>query len=198
MSMGWLIFFIIIIVVAAICFSYTYYHFKTGIPTFPTMPAMQEKIIALLKADMAARPTVRPYTIIDLGSGSGQMTQRIARALPEARIIGIEISPFPWLRSVVAQRLLGPKNVSYYCKDFWPYDSSAANAILVYLFFMPHIIDRMSTKLRQELKPETLVVANTFPLSGDWHASETHSIDCPFFVSLSGKAQLHIYRQEKK
>lgn len=196
MTIGWMIFFCIIVIVAAVCFSYAYYHFKTGVPTFPTMPAMQEKIIALLKDDMAARPAIRPYTIIDLGSGSGQMTQRIARAIPEAKVIGIEISPFPWLRSAITQRLVGPRNVNYQRRDFWPYDSSKADALITYTW--EGIANRVGTKLRQELKPSSLILANTFQLGGDWQAFATHTVDAPFFVSLSGKTPLYLYRQDEK
>lgn len=193
MSITWIIFFAIIVAFAGVCLSYVYYELKTGVPTFPTMPAMQEKIIALLRADMAARPHIRPYTIIDLGSGSGQMTQRIARALPEARIIGIEISFVPWLRSYVRQKFFGPTNVVYKRLDFWPYDSSEADAVITYL--LASIIDRVGTKLRRELKPGTLILANTFPLGDGWQPVETFSIDAPFFASLSGKTNLYQYRQ---
>src|SRR5208282_5368283 len=85
-----------------------YYTFKTGVPTVATFPSARKIIIENLKKHLSEQSNNANLTIIDLGSGSGQLTWHIARAMPYACVIGIEISFFPWVRSVVRQRLFGP------------------------------------------------------------------------------------------
>jgi hypothetical protein len=175
-----------LVVFVPVWLSYEYYQYKTGIPVFPTMPPMRRKIIELLKKDAEARG-LRPYTIIDLGSGSGQLTWRIARAMPEAHVIGLELAFIPWLRSVVRQRLFGPKNLEYKRVNFWTYDVGAADALTAYL--LGTIMDQVSEKLRKELKPGALVLTNKFYLNDKWKPLET------FYIRIPMKARLSVYRQ---
>ncbi|NTU76637.1 MAG: class I SAM-dependent methyltransferase [Alphaproteobacteria bacterium] len=179
--------FVLLIIFIVIWASYEYYERQTGVPTFPSMPAARRKIIEILQADAAGRAAERPYNILDLGSGSGQISWHIARAMPSAQVVGIEISYVPWLRSVVRQKLFGPSNLAYKRVDFWPYDTSAAAAIVTYL--PGKIMERVGKKLRAELKPQTLVVSNVFPLRADWEPLETMTVRVPF------KTNLFVYRQ---
>ncbi|MEJ0063075.1 MAG: class I SAM-dependent methyltransferase [Alphaproteobacteria bacterium] len=165
----WDIVFLVIILFTLVCLSYFYYERKTGVPTFPTMPAMRNKVIEVLRKEMAARPG-QPFTVIDLGSGSGQATWHIAKALPEAQIIGIELSFVPWLRSVIRQKLFGPANLEYKRVDFLTYDISQVDAVFMYL--VGKIMERVSAKLRAELKPGALAISNKFPLPG-WEPYDT-------------------------
>jgi hypothetical protein len=166
--------------------SYEYYQHKTGVPVFPTMPPMRRKIIEILQRETGAS-TVRPFTIIDLGSGSGQLTWRIARAIPETHVIGLELALIPWLRSVIRQRLFGPRNLEYKRVNFWNYNVGDADAVTAYL--LGPIMDQVSDKLRKELKPGALVLTNKFFLSGEWKPLETFDIKIPL------KATLSVYRQ---
>jgi trans-aconitate methyltransferase len=172
--------------VLTIALSYEYFERKTGVAVFPTMPRVGRKIIEILKRDAQSR-TGKPYAILDLGSGSGQLAWKIARAMPQAHITGLELAYLPWLRSVVRRRLFGPSNLTYKRLDFWPYDTSSADAVVTYL--PGRIMDRVGEKLRKELKPGTLVIANTFPLRADWVADETLSLRAPF------KTNVFVYRQ---
>lgn len=170
------------IMLVSITGSYLYYHFKTGVPTFPTMPPMRRKMIEVLQDDAARRLNARPYTIIDLGSGSGQLSWRIARAMPHAYVIGIEVSIIPWMRSVIRQRLFGPSNLAYKRMDFWTYDTSKADAVVAYL--LHPIMERVGQKLRKELKPGSIVLASKFPLGAGWLPYETFDITFPLPMSL--------------
>ena len=87
-------------------------------------------ILLFLRQDAVSCPAAKPYTVLDLGSGSGQMTWQIARALPNAHVTGVELAYVPWLRSVLRQRLFGPANLDYKRVDFWLYDCSAADAVV--------------------------------------------------------------------
>lgn len=179
-----------LVIFAAVSASYCYYDVKTGVPTFPTLPFVRKKMLGVIQDDIAAKrgqlTAERPYTIIDLGSGSGQLSWNIARALPDVKVIGIELSPVPYFRSVLRQKLFGPANLSYARRDFWSYDVSHADTILTYL--LGPVMERMSAKLRQELKPGALVISNKFQLIG-WDQFETMKIPVPFTQNL------FIYRQ---
>jgi SAM-dependent methyltransferase len=178
-------YYVIVYTFFALVWAYDFYERKTGVPTFPTMPSIRRKILDILQNEVQARRS-GAMTIIDLGSGSGQLCAKLARALPEARVIGIELSYVPWLRSVVRQRLFGPKNLEFKRLDFWPYDLSSADAVVTYL--PGKIMERVGEKLRKELKPGTLVVANTFPLRAGWKPVETFTLHAPL------KTNVYVYR----
>lgn len=170
----------------AIWGSYEYYQLKTGVATFPSMPSVRRKMIELLKGD-AALSKARPYTILDLGSGSGQLSWHVARAMPEAHVIGIEVSYIPWLRSVLRQKLFGPINLEFRRMSFWDYECSSANAVLVYL--VGKVMEQASQKLSRELKPGALILANGFALGADWQPQEI------FKVGSFYKMKVFVYRQ---
>jgi len=176
----------LVVVLVPVIASYLYYSYKTGVPTFPTMPPMRKKMIEILQQDSQTHAS-HPYTIVDLGSGSGQLSWHIARAMPDAHVIGIELSLIPWLRSVVHQRLYGPTNLEYKRVDFWTYDISHTDAVVTYL--MEFLMERVSEKLRKELKPGALVVSSKFQLRGDWKPFETYDIGLPLPMTL------RLYRQ---
>ena len=143
-----------------------YTAFKTHVPTVASFPSARKKIIEILKGDFEARPLVRPYKILDLGSGSGQLCRQIAQAMPQAQITGVEISYVPWLRSVIWQKLFGPSNLEYKRVDFWSYDCSKFSAVVTFL--TENIMEQVGQKLRKELPPEAIVVANDVPLQANW------------------------------
>lgn len=177
----------IIGIVAFFGVSYAYYLLRTGVPTFPSMPVAREKIIALLQADMAVRRTQGRYKIYDLGSGSGQLSWHIARALPEAEVMGIELSFLPWLRATIWQKLTRQKNLRYLRVDFWSMPVGDADAVLTYL--MEAIMPRVAAKLRAELRPRTLVISNKFALPG-WQPEQTLPLQSAF------SKRLLVYRQD--
>ncbi|MFA4993813.1 MAG: methyltransferase domain-containing protein [Bdellovibrionales bacterium] len=173
----------VILCLALVCEFYT---LKTGVPTITSFPSARRKIIEILKSEVDLKPSDKPYTIIDLGSGNGRLTSQVARALPSAQVIGIEISFVPWVYSVLRQRVFGPKNLEYKRADFWPYDISNADAIIIYV--TENIFERLEQKLKKELKPGTIVVANDVILRGDWSPSEIHDTG---FLQL----KVFVYRQ---
>ncbi len=177
------IIFALILIIAICC---EYYAFKTGVPTVASFPSARRKIIEILQNDAAARPDARPYIIIDLGSGGGQLSWHIARNLPYAQVVGVELSFIPWFRSVVRQRLFGPANLNYKRSNFWPYDCSKADAVV--LFLKGNVMDRVSEKLHEELKSGSLIVSNDYTLRGDWQPIATQPAG--FFDS-----KIYVYRQ---
>lgn len=165
---------------------YEYAFNKTGVPTIATLPRIRRRMVAYLQRDTAAKAG-HPYTVVDLGSGNGQLTRAIACAIPTAQIVGIEISWLPWLRSTLAQKLFGPANLTYQRRDFWDYDCSNADAVVMYL--VGKKMEQAGAKLRRELKPGAMILSNRYALRGDWRPQEEIDIRTPL------RSSLFMYRQ---
>lgn len=136
-----------------------------GIPNVQTAPSIRKDIISMLKKELQ-QSGQSPCIIFDLGAGSGAFTRELARALPQAKIIGIEISRWAVIRARIYQKLCRLNNLSYRVGNLHDADLSGAHAVVFYLsaHFMPQIRQTLEAKLQ----PGTLVISNKFPLGGDW------------------------------
>lgn len=156
------------VLAAVICLvaSCEYFNWRTGVPTIASFPSARRTIIAALREAFACGSLPNHATILDLGSGNGQLTLNIAQAFPEARVVGVELSLVPWLISVLRQRMAGVENLRYERADFWSYDCSQVDAVVTYL--TENVIEKVGGKLKRELKPGALILANDTALRGDW------------------------------
>jgi hypothetical protein len=160
--------------------------FNKGIPNIRTAPGIRRQIIALLKKDAAAKGR-QAYTIIDLGSGNGLLTREIARALPEATVIGLEISTTALKWSEKMRDWAGLKNLSYRKADFFEYDMSGADAVV--MFLNVYMMGRIGKKLHQNTQKGTLITSNRFALGDHWEPNEVLLVKTlyPF------QKKLHVY-----
>jgi len=159
---------------------------RKNVPTLATGIAARGKITQILQLETEKRGD-KPYTIIDLGSGRGELTRFIARAIPHATVIGIEMAKIPFWQSVMLQRWFGPKNLSYQCLDFFPYDCSHVDAVVFYL--SGPFARRVGEKLWNELQPGALVISHTFALEAPWQPAEVLNFRSPF------KEVIYVYRK---
>ena len=164
-----------------------YFTFRTGVPTIASFPPSRRKMIEVLTKYSVGRDASNPYSIIDLGSGNGQLANKIARGLSHAKVTGIEISFVPWMISTLRQTIFGPKNLRFLRVDFWPYDCSKTDAVVVYL--TGKIMERVSQKLRAELKSGAIIITNEIPLQGDWS---------PIDIIDTGLLNMKIYVYQQK
>lgn len=137
-----------------------------GVPNISTAPAIRKAIIEKLKGLKGQNPI-----IYDLGSANGRFTREMARAMPHATIIGIEISTIEYLQALFFQKLLRLKNITYIKSDFYKVDLSNADAI--FMFQLGRDMGDMRPKLERDLKKDTLVIANKFKIGGNWQPIET-------------------------
>lgn len=146
--------------------------FNRAVPNIATAPAIRREVIGLLRQDMEKKRGGGPYTIIDIGSGNGQFTREIAEALPEAKVLGLEISypAYRWSRAMKHYHKLD--NLNYKRVDFFTYDMSEASAVVMFFFRL----DPAAKKLRAELKPGTLVCSTSFKLLDGWVAAEEREV----------------------
>jgi len=144
-----------------------------GIPNIPTTAAIRKSMIDIIKQDMA-QTEAAPYTIIDLGSGSGRTSRHIAKSIPNAHVIGIEISTLAYWQSVLIQKLTRTKNLTYKRANFHDTDISEANAIV--MFLLGTLMKSIREKLESDLKDNTLVISNKFKVGGHWTPQKTLDI----------------------
>jgi hypothetical protein len=128
---------------------------STGIAPMPSSTAA----CRAMRAAVAAAPD---GPVVDLGSGWGTLAISVARADRGRRVIGYEVSWFPWLVSVALARVLRLSNVSFVRADFrgvalpWP------AVILCYLY--PGGMRDVAHKLATEMPKPLTLVSNTFAL----------------------------------
>ncbi len=152
-----------------------YYAWRTGVPTMTSWPSVRKKMIELIVAEASERPKAGPvFRVLDLGSGTGKLSLEIGRALPQAEIVGIELSVVPYYLSLIRCALWRVPNATYCREDFWHTDISGYDAVVIYM--TSKIRDRMSQKLRDELSPGALVLVNETHLSGGWSPSGIHRV----------------------
>ena len=162
--------------------------FHKGVPNIRTAPAIRKYFIERLKADYEAC-AIRPYTIIDAGSGNGLFTREIARALPEARVIGLEIAPQSVAWANWMKKGKGLDNLSYQQADFNNYNFADTNAVVT--FMLPSVLTKLGVKLQAELKPGALILSNKFKLGSTWAPAEKQRVKTLYLH----QGDVYIYRQ---
>jgi hypothetical protein len=145
---------VVVGVVVLTCLSILFYFARTGAPPVPAKKSEIADVIALLRAAELPHRAV----IYELGCGWGTLAVAMAHAFPTATIVGVELSPLPWL--VTAWRARRLNNLEVRRADFHGLRLSAADAVTCYLMMRPMI--GLADTLDRELKPGTAVVALTF------------------------------------
>lgn len=151
--------------------------FWTRVPYYPTSEKMYARIAAMLPDNERVR-------FIDLGCGFGSLLEYLARSKPSAHLEGIELSPLAYLVTKLRFMVKHYPQVSISLGNFWslslePYD-------IVYAFLSPTPMPYLWEKVRQEMRPGTLFVSNTFPVPAS--ASEEIKVD------ESYQGTLYVYR----
>ena len=159
---------------------------RASAPVIASSYPARRRMARILKQDADARK-VTPYTVVDLGSGCGELVRFIARAIPQANVVGIENAFWPYALAKTVARLLRIGNADFRRMDLFDYDCSHADAVVIYLNYT--VTPEVGEKLRKEMKPGALIISNEFELRGGWQAVETITFHTPF------KGTLFVYRQ---
>ena len=103
-------------------------------------------------------------TVYDLGSGDGRMVIRAARQY-DAYGVGIEIDHERVVKSRKNAKKAGVTDqVEFREKDFFKADFSEATVLLLYL--LPDKLDKLKSKLVDEVEPGTPIVTHDFQFDG--------------------------------
>lgn len=141
------------------------YEKKAHISPTPVLPIVRRKAMDLLKnMDISARE------IVDLGSGWGGMSLKLANTYPNAHVTGYEISPVPYGFSRL--RTLFSKQITITREDFFKKDLGNADIVTCYL--SPYHMEKLKSGLA-DLKKGSVVVSCSFPIEG-WEAERTETV----------------------
>ena len=97
--------------------------------------------------------------LADLGCGDGRVLVVASRDFG-ARSIGYEINLFAYF--LCRFRALGCPNMDVQFKNFWGADLGEVDVVFCYLF--PDVMERLSGKLKRELRPGARAISCNFPL----------------------------------
>lgn len=131
------------------------YTLRTGVPPMPTSPGTRAVILRTLPARIDG-------TIYDLGSGWGGLALALAERYPHNRVVGIELSPLPWLFASAMLLLRRRPNLSFRRRNLLDEPLSGAGAVVCYL--MPRVMRKLDRKLAAELRHGAVIVAYSFAL----------------------------------
>ncbi|HBM91208.1 MAG TPA: hypothetical protein DD400_04970 [Rhodospirillaceae bacterium] len=154
------------IVLALSAFIYVYYSVKTKTAfMFPTQQAAIDVMINLIKTENSENPN-KSIKIYDLGAGAGGVALKLAKAFPQATVVGVELAWPAWLYSCIRQKISRLGNVHFTLSDFMKVNVADGDVVILYL--SDAYIGQMSEKLAKEGKQGSLIISNTFPLSTQW------------------------------
>jgi SAM-dependent methyltransferase len=120
----------------------------TDAPLYPTPAGALAPLADLLRLPPGAR-------VLDAGCGAGDGLRELVRALPAARVEGIEWSlPLSWIAARRVPRAAVRRG------DMWAADWSGYD--LVYLFQRPETMPRAWSKARAEMAPGSWLVSLDF------------------------------------
>lgn len=145
---------ILVLIALIIAITVLFYQLRTGVPPFPSTKAERQQVLKLLEqVEIPAGAT-----IYELGSGWGGLARDLADAYPQATVVGIELSPFPYWVSKLRTR--GRANLKLLRGDFHKLSLDDADVVTAYLMIKP--MQPLAEKLDRELKKGAAVVTVAF------------------------------------
>ena len=140
------------------------YTLITGMPPMATAPKVKRVLLDAVPSDLSG-------TIFELGSGWGTLAFPLARRHPGCRIVGVELSPLPWLASRLWQILARLPNLTLSRADFFKVPLGEADLVVCYV--QTDCMEKLRAKFEAELPPGAHVLSNTFAVPG-WKPEVVH------------------------
>ncbi len=123
-----------------------------GVPFVPTSTAIAKSMI-----DLVDWTEVRH--VVDLGAGDGRLLASVKKRHESVRVTGYELSPVVWMLGIIRMAITR-NGVRLHLQSLFRADLTDVDVVFLYLF--PSIMDKLQAKLDRELRPGTIVVAQTF------------------------------------
>lgn len=143
---------------------------RRGAPYLPTFRSKLNIMFDLIRIQIQRKcssPNKNAgLQFVDLGSGDGRVVFRAAREGLFHKSVGYEINPTLHLFAQ-ARKLITPKywqTTRFECRDLWNIQLNKYDVIAVY--GLAPIMDRLGSKMKEELKPGAIVVSNVFEIPG--------------------------------
>lgn len=101
-------------------------------------------------------------SFLDIGSGDGRIVHFMAQKGAK-KSVGLEINPFLSLVAKIRKAILRLHNADFELQDAHKHSFEDYNVVYLYLF--PEYIQKLEGKLKEELKPGSIIISRTFKLS---------------------------------
>lgn len=124
---------------------------RTRVPLYLSSPRAVEALATRLP---------QHATVLDLGCGLGGPLAGLHKLRPDLRLAGVEAAPLNWL---IARLRLGSR-AEIRLGSLW--DSDLSQAEVVYAYLSPAPMAQLWHKARQEMRPGSLLISNTFAIPG--------------------------------
>lgn len=164
---------VIVLGAIPIIISLEYYAKKTKVTAVSSVPWMRKAVLEVLKEKAHNHKSDSDLIIYELGSGWGPLAIDAAKAFPESKVIGLELSPIPLWFSRVRSKLWGIQNIEWRRCDFFDVDLSDADIVIFYM--LESILERLKPKFEEEFKLGTIVISNTFEVRG-WEPNDVKTV----------------------
>ena len=126
---------------------------RTRVPLYLSSGAAVDEVLRRL-------PDRAGLRVIDLGCGLGGWLVALRKRRPDLQVAGVEMAPLNWLVSRL--RLAGRGEVRL--GSIWDADLSRYD--VVYAYLSPAAMPRLWEKVRQEMRPGSLFISNSFGVPG--------------------------------
>ena len=157
-------------------------------PPLPTHPRTRRRMIEAIRKLRPAGAT--GGLIIDPGCGFGGLVLALARAFPEAEVVGIDLQPLPLLVAQLRAKLLGFRNVTFRRGDLFKEDYRGVQVIACFLW--GNVMEQLYAKWNAELQDGCVVVSNVHPMP-HWLPIEVMSVTEWALVTFVTRA-IYAYR----
>ena len=147
---------LIIVLFFFVSISLIYFTIRLHVPPMMSSPEAMIAIAKLIPTDSK--------TIIDVGSGWGNLIFILARKYPDRKIIAYELSPFPYLISMGIKYLFRFSNVKIYRKDGVKTDIPDNACIVTYLCL--DTMNEIKNKIDLGKWKPSYLISNTYALPG--------------------------------
>jgi hypothetical protein len=141
--------------------------FRTQVPLYLSSNKIWQALETMLPSDP-------PFNFIDLGSGIGGVLTHLARSHPHGRFHGVEAAPLPFLWSWLRIKFGRHAQCSVNWGSLW--DSNLAKYDIVFAYLSPVPMDELWRKAKQEMRPGSLFISNTFCVA-DHPPQQTFTVD---------------------
>ncbi|MFW6313128.1 MAG: diguanylate cyclase, partial [Spirochaetota bacterium] len=144
---------------------------RTGAAPIPSNRAMRTAIGRLLREELERASTAgvpeAPTRVVDLGSGWGGLTRRLAAENPSVAFTGVELSIVPWAWSQLTLHAFGPANARFERRDLHEALDEQASIFVTYL--SPRHMESLARSLQERPRNaarDTVIISAAFALPG--------------------------------
>lgn len=150
--------------------------YQTQVPLYLSSHVAVSSLASIL-------PQKQGFRFMDLGSGCGGLLFHLARVRPDGEYHGVETAPLPYLASLF-RNAVNACGCHIHRESFWDHDLAAYDVVYAYLSPVP--MEKLWHKARQEMKPGSMFVSNSFTVPG-------REYDCIVRSPGAGDSPLYIW-----